>query len=228
MDNHIHGFNIVRRILKSNEYQNRYSKRNLEKLERVIFQFAKLGWLIDNYEEIPNKKINWLVGLLYSDQQNEIDQYFFEYYNNHISCIKARILSNNPSRQKVILEAFKCLELGLHFASISLLLTLVDGICYQRLNKKFFINDRKNEFRPQVEKELSNRNFNNYSFLLGPIKNKTPINVHESNIDSFPIFLNRHQIIHGVDYEYGTLINNLKVLSYVSYIDKIIDEIKDK
>ncbi len=228
MNIHINGFSIVKRILRSHEYQEKYNGRNLVKLERTIFQFARFGWLIDNYEKISSEEINWLVGLLYSNQQKEIDQYFFEYYKKHQSDIQNRILSNNPLKHDIINEAFKCLELGLYFASISLLLTLIDGICHDRLDKKFFINDRKNGFKPQVENELSLGNFNDYNFLLGPIKNKTPINVHENNINSFPIILNRHQIIHGIDYNYGTLKNSLKILSYVSYLDKIIYEIKEK
>lgn len=59
-------------------------------------------------------------------------------------------------------------------------------------------------------------------FLIGPIYKKGVLNAWEKELDEFPIRLNRHEIVHGVDVNYGTEVNSLKTLSLLAYVDTIL------
>jgi hypothetical protein len=58
--------------------------------------------------------------------------------------------------------------------------------------------------------------------FLTSIKNSTPYNAWEKEIDKFPFKLNRHKILHRVDTEYGNKTNFLKCILMLKYISDLI------
>lgn len=69
------------------------------------------------------------------------------------------------------------------------------------------------------------------SFLdlfLSPIKNQTPIMVREVDIRKYPCTLNRHEVLHGVNVNYGTEVNSLKCMSLLIYISDLLVELDEK
>ena len=58
--------------------------------------------------------------------------------------------------------------------------------------------------------------------FIVPMSEPTAINDHSSNLEKFPIRLNRHEILHGMDANYGTKLNSVKIISFLSYINDVL------
>lgn len=92
------------------------------------------------------------------------------------------------------------------------------------LNRNFL---KKNNL-PEIKTELEKKNLKDSDFLLSPIQNKGSINAWEKELSKYPVRLNRHEIIHGRDLNYGKEINSLKLISMISYIDYILSHFDSK
>lgn len=200
----------------------RFKGRNKEKISRFIYKMAELGWFTEHFTEISNKTIDNLFGLLYSNQFDKIDDYYLAHFENKFTLIQKELIERYPNREPILKEAFSNTLNKNYSSSIVLLLTQIDGICNDNYGVNFFITDKKNNYKPKVEPKINENLLGQHKFALSPISKKTPINIHQSGTDNFPIELNRHNIIHGLDTTYGSKLNNYKVLSTLSYLDKLI------
>ena len=137
-----------------------------------------------------------------------------------------QIIQLNPNRTAIIKEAFENHRQERYCSAITLLLTQVDGICCDEFEKLFFYNDRdarKNSiYKPEVEVELRKRADSLTELYLEVLKTSTGINDLSKNVCKYPVRLNRHEILHGMDYEYGTKLNSLKIISFISFINDIV------
>ena len=66
------------------------------------------------------------------------------------------------------------------------------------------------------------------SALLEPLKNPIAVASSYNDRSNYPDVLNRHEILHGIDYEYGNEINSLKVISILNYISSILYKAKQQ
>ncbi len=87
-------------------------------------------------------------------------------------------------------------------------------------NKKL---SRKRVYKPEIQESLMKTSNEIIQIILTPINDSTLINEHFDNLKKYPVRLNRHEILHGVDINYGTKLNSLKIISLVNYIDDITD-----
>lgn len=156
-----------------------------------------------------------------------MDEFLINYYENELENIQNKLIKNNLKRKNIINEGIENHKNGNYYSSITLLLTQVDGLCYDKTNKMFFKNNfklaREKKYKPEIEEVLANEDTGTFfKEFLAPMNEPSAINEHSSNLDKFPIRLNRHEILHGIDYEYGSKVNSLKIISFLSYIDDLL------
>ncbi|MAO34505.1 MAG: hypothetical protein CMP12_01065 [Zunongwangia sp.] len=209
----------ITRLHEVNRLFAQYSHLNTEKVAMVIYKTATYGWYIDDFSKNSGININTCLKHIYNNLPEKLDAYFTDYYKGKIEKIRKRLVEKYSSRKEILNEAFESYNKGYYCASICILLTQIDGICNDILEAKFFVN--KN-YLPQIKEKLENKNLKYSDFILSPIFKKASINSWEKEIEKFPIRLNRHEIIHGVDINYGNEKNSLKVISMISYIDFVL------
>jgi len=215
----------VARLIEGDRINEQFQHLNTDKVHMVIYKTATYGWYIDDFSKNSKININICLKHIYDNLPDKLDHYFSDYYKNRISEIRVNLMEKYPNRKEIISEGFEAHDKGCYNSSICLLITQIDGICDDILEAKFFLN--KN-FLPQIKEKLESKEMKYSDFLLSPIRKKASINSWEKEIDKFPIRLNRHEIIHGLDTNYGNEINSLKVISMISYIDFILTHFDSK
>ncbi len=189
------------------------------------YLLSNYGWYLDM--EITPGETKALVDLIHKNDINELNQFLSDYYTGKLLRIEDKLTKNHLNRKAVIKEAFMNHKKARYFSSITLFLTQADGFCYDKSRKFYFKNNKQltksKVFKPQIEEELEREPYGLLNFILAPLEKPTAINDHSSNLKNFPIRLNRHEILHGVDIEFGSKLNSLKILSFLNYVDDILN-----
>jgi hypothetical protein len=206
-------------VLKLDFDAETFKHLNTERVYKIIYKVAKYGWYFDDFSKDSNLDTSKCIKFINSNLPQKLDSYMSDYYKNRIIQIKKKLIIEYPKRKEIISEAFYTQGLGLYSSSICLFITLIDGICDDVLNLKFFKNEK---FLPEIKTKIEDKNRKNSDFLLSPIHKKGVINAWEKDLENFPIRFNRHEIIHGIDVNYGSEINSLKIISMLSYVDYIL------
>ncbi|TXK71904.1 hypothetical protein [Mesonia sp. K4-1] len=210
---------VVSNWLFDEDIKKQFEHLNKEKVQMVIYKAATYGWYIDDFSVNSEIKINNCLKLIYANLPDKLNLYFSNYYNKKLTKIQENLSKKYTLRSEIINEAFYAHKSGLFHSSICLFITLIDGICNDKMDSKFFINKK---FLPEIKYKLENKEIKYSDFLLSPINKKATINGWEKELHNFPVRLNRHEIIHGVDVNYGNELNSLKLISTLSYIDFIV------
>ena len=212
-----------------------FNDKNQEELEKLKFAFkkyaeeggqayyelSKYGWYLNN-DSTPGMVFG-LMEKLESEGVDSLDKYMTEYYRIEQDSILYRLKNQHPTRTKIFDEAFTAYYEGNYYSSICLLLTQVDGICNDLTKKLFFRNQRNKKHIPEVEEEVRKSSKQILNILSSPLKQSTLINEHTENLCQFPSALNRHAIIHGYNIDYGTELNCLKIISFIGYINDVLN-----
>ena len=190
-----------------------------------ILELSNYGWYL-GYDSTPKTPVE-LGRKLKEGLSNEVDEILIKYYEEELTNVEKRLISRNPKRKLIIKEAFENHRSKRYYSSIVLSLTQIDGLCYDETKKLYFKNNNKLQrskkiYKPEVEEKISERERFVIEGFEIPLNQPTGINEHTENISKFPIRLNRHEILHGMDHSYGTKINSLKVISLWNYINDIV------
>lgn len=206
-------------MLIEQDRKNEFHHLNTNRVELILYKMASYGWYVDDFSNESLIDTNQCLKYIYGNFPEKLDKYFSEYYCNKIDEIGKKLKSKYTKRKSIISEAFYTHKNNLYHSSICLFITLIDGICDDEFDSKFFKN-KKN--LPEIKSELENEQKDYLNFIISPIKKKGAINGWEKELNNYPIRLNRHEIIHGKDVNYGNMINSLKLISMLSYIDYVL------
>ncbi|TXK72250.1 hypothetical protein [Mesonia sp. HuA40] len=201
-------------------------KEYAERTPEYFLLIAQHGWFIDLESEL-----NLPSRVAYELQDGELEtanELLIEYYKENLEQIFQSLIKRHPNRKEILSQILNAYKNGSHSLLIPSVLTSVDGICFDFTKRKFFIKERKNKYLPQVTSELEKSAGNFLDLYLSPLQNQTPIMVQEKDISKFPCHLNRHEILHGINADYGTEINSLKVISLLKYISDLLTDLDRK
>lgn len=201
-------------------------KEYQEKTPNYLLLIAQNGW----YMEL-DCEMSFPSEIAKDFEKNNADvanQKLIKYYTDNVSRIFLELSSRHSFRKTIFDQILSSFERGEYYCVIPTILTQVDGICFDFTQKKFFIKEKNNAYLPQISSELEKSVGSFLNIYLSPLKNQTPIMVQERQISEFPCKLNRHEILHGINVEYGTKENCLKVISLLKYISDLLVEIEDK
>ncbi len=194
----------------------------LEKSPEVFYNISRYGWYIDN--DMTPVEVFSLNDMIAENKIAELDELLVNYYEKNLDRILSEIIIEYPSRKTLIEEGFNNFKEKRYASSIVLLITQIDGICYDKCEKLFFRNQRQRKvYKPEIEAELSKIKNAFLECTLSPIKTPSVVNEHISNIKNFPVTLNRHAIIHGHVKTFNDRLNNLKIISLLNYIKQILE-----
>ena len=225
-------FGNIRKILTENAELFKHNKEFQNTLSGLGKSFVRV------YTETPDNLLNisrygWFLDfnceMKYSFELNELiekDRYYLaekslvEYYTKNLKSIFQTISKRHSNRKKIFNQIEKSYEQEFYYLAIPIIFAQIDGICYDLTSKKFFKKNKK--YLPEVYPKMEELHNGMTDLFLTPIKNSTPFNVWEKEIDKFPFKLNRHEILHGVDTEYGNKTNFLKSISMLKYISDLI------
>jgi hypothetical protein len=215
--------NITDKIgdLQKNQYfeieklENAFSKFPID-VKQSLDQLAANGWYLDiAYISIADiQKYN---GLILDQFSNSVDEQLIEYCEKNIDHLKARIKTYYPERANIVNKALDAHAREEYELSIPVLLTQVDGICYQKLGNEFF-----RHFKT-LSKEVKSKLSNDKALLcfLEPLLDKSAINDCEFNMQKYINPLNRHEILHGKKTDYANRKNSFKAISLLLYMTSI-------
>jgi len=201
-------------------------KEYAEKTPEYFLLIAQHGWFIDLESDL-----NLPARVAYKIQDNKVEianELLIEYYKENIDQIFESLVKRHPNRKEILSQILNGFKNNNHSLIIPSILTQVDGICFDFTKRKFFIKERKNKYLPQVTSELEKSADNFLDLYLSPLQNQTPIMVREKDISKFPCHLNRHEILHGINADYGNEINSLKVISLLKYISDLLTDLDKK
>lgn len=203
--------------------ESEFNHFNSDRVELVIKKLSFYGWFVDDFSKESNIEINKCLKFIYSNFPEKLDVYLSNYYRNEIGEIEKKLKLRYPKRKQIITEAFFTHKNKLYHSSICLFITLIDGICDDIFESKFFMNNRKH--LPEINDKLEGVIMMSSDFVLSPFRTKGVINGWKKELDKYPVRLNRHEIIHGVDVNYGSELNSLKFISMLSYIDYVLNHL---
>jgi hypothetical protein len=201
-------------------------KEVIEKTPQALLLLAEYGWYLD-YDSDFSLPID-LAELIESERIDELDKYLIEYYRDKFAEIIEELKNRHNQRADILNQVSISFNEKLYFVMIPCVLAQIDGIANDFTNKKFFLKDRNNSFLPQVTAEITRISEFTMESFLSPLTNQTPIIAHESILESFPVNLNRHTIMHGIDVNYGDEKNSLKCISLLKYLSDILTEIDNE
>lgn len=191
-----------------------------------LMELSKYGWYI-GYDSLPKIPIE-LNEKLQDGKEQEVDEFLSDYYQSELNLIEKRLIERNPTRKSLIEEGFNNHRRKYFYSSISLLLTQADGLCHDRAKKFYFQNDFKLKkqkiYRPAIHEDLEKNDQMFFKEFLAPMKNPSAINELVGKVGNFPVRLNRHEIIHGIDTQYGTNLNSLKTISFLNYLNDVLHD----
>lgn len=147
---------------------------------------------------------------------------------------KEEIIEKNKNRAHILEVAFNLFEQENYIASIPLMLTQIDGMCYDQHGTFYFTSEKGVKKFPILLQarmdEEDNKDIYNLIKLIIDNSQRRFISERFSNIDDVTEFnmLNRGAILHGHGkfLQYGSKINGYKVLSLLLYVNWMIDLIE--
>ncbi len=186
--------------------------------DEEVVVLGRAGWYIS-----PEMPITWpktLATMLSEGKVSEVDSALVEHIESNLASIESEIKNFAPRRSKLIESAFRAHANGMFDLSIPLVLTQVDGLCYDNVQRLFF---KSAKGRPEtagaidisVQTEMAKSWLGG---LLWPLQEKSAINLSSRERPEGFDGLNRHMVLHGEVVDYGTKLNGCKAISLLSYV----------
>lgn len=188
-------------------------------IQKVEILLAQSGWYLD--AEIELDKIVRMYGILNQGHLDKIEGYLVKYYRENLKEIETTICQEHPKREKIIKCAFNAHGRKEYELAIPVFLAQADGIFADLMGMKLFkSNGRIKSFLSKYELGGILNAF------LSPLFDTFPISASEKKRTDQVNGLNRHQVLHGESTDYGTEMNSLKAISYLTFIANVVPDIK--
>jgi len=187
-----------------------------EHTRRQFLNFSANGWHPDI--EMPYA---WLAQIAdrFEREDPSADDLCVQYFESEAQRIEARLLSRWPKRTLALSEGFSAHHEGRHYLSIPVFLAQADGIAREgRIGRAYNPKWRSRPDSPPPSIAEA---------VQLPMRVETPLNQPERRRQGRDA-LNRHAVMHGdPPLDYGTRRNSLQALSYLNYVDSVIQFILD-
>lgn len=200
-----------------------------------IIKLANYGWFLD-FKRTSVTKLISIVNQFNKGHLAEMDEYLCQEFKKNLDGIKNDLIWHFPARKVIFEKAFIAHDNKDYELAIPVLLTQVDGICYDSFKKEFFLSEKKAPKTNEYFLEYFNGHISDIIFKKSmdiisiPLRMKTTIGLDETARKKEVNFtgLNRHQILHGEVTDYANEINSFKVISLLGYVQSIIKLLNDK
>lgn len=191
-----------------------------EHTQIALLTLGNHGWFFDL--EMPLPFLWELENALNEGDINQAEAALVDYFRENLETIENRFVTKFPHRAKIINAAFSAHKRGEYELSIPVFLAQTDGICYEVVNQYLFMRVR-GEKKPSTAIYVDSIASDTFRHaLLSPLSQPLPISASKKERSETFNELNRHQVMHGESWDYGTEINGLKSISLLNYVAQVL------
>ena len=203
------------------------------KLQSALLTLGESGWYLDG--ELGLSELWELEDLLLAGKVAEVDAFLTTHYEDRLQDIESVLINALPNREKILRAAFASHRRGEFELSVPVLLAQSDGACLDLTGYHLFIKDRATG-KPKASLHITESALDAFSAaMLSPLASVLPINASEGErnrrvqAQGLPSWqeLNRHLVLHGESFDYGTQVNSLKAVSLINYLVGFLKEADD-
>ena len=192
-------------------------KQNQEEKE-ALAKFAELGWYCD--PDMSHTALVRCARAIDKGDTDEVVEVFREYFQEQLGIIEEKLTVSYPHRRQVLHDAFNAHRERKYNLSVPVFLTQADGMWGEKFSSNLF---SKNGRKTIVGDDISQIKFGLFQSIVSLFLTPIPLWKSESERDSTFDELNRHQVLHGEDCNYGTEQNSLKVISFLGCLCWILN-----
>jgi hypothetical protein len=208
-------FKRVFDLFRSGESQKHFKKLEYE----VIPSFIELDWFI-SYRFLA---VCDLEDLFYVTSPRGVDNSITSAFDTYKRKCKQSLLKNHRQRAKVLCEIFKCFDSKCYSSVIVLAYSTAEGLVHEAFGQKFWGGHDQKANRIHFEKLRDEQgvkgvlrmHYKRLSFrgTINAESKKITMNVDTSN--------NRHLVLHGQSYKYGSKKNAIKAILLLDFISEL-------
>ncbi|OIQ82565.1 hypothetical protein GALL_356350 [mine drainage metagenome] len=203
------------------------------RLQSALLTLGENGWYLDG--ELGLSDLWSLEELLLDGQVPQVDSILTQHYEDRLNDIEGHLIAALPNREKIFRAAFAAHRRGEFELSVPVLLAQSDGACLDLTGYHLFMKDRATG-KPKASLHVTASARDALSTaMLSPLANVLPINASEGDrkrrIQDQGLTdwreLNRHLVLHGESFDYGTQMNSLKAVSLINYLVGVLAKAGD-
>lgn len=187
-----------------------------EKWEKWVIGLADYGWYLPIDDTTPNELI-FLGKTFERGDIDFVDKFLSDFVGDNLERIKKKLIERFPSRARIFEQAFGAHQDEKYYITVPVFLAQADGIFAQEKGALFGTNNSK----PKSFKWTENLTPESVDWILAaPLRNTVGFN--RSNRDKTKKIYSRHDIVHGIQYDYGTKLYSLKAISLLNYLSDFV------
>lgn len=202
-----------------------FTDKLTEETKHSIIILAQHGWFISL--NMSSSEIVKCATSVLDDEIDGVDKIMTSYYRNYSDTIREFLTQKFPNRSIVLNDAFEAHNRNKFNLSIPIFLIQSDGICDEVIGIQLYSREKGGPKTTNYAAQFQHDSF--MSALLEPFRIKLPISANERERESLTIenYLNRHEILHGENCNYGTEINSLKAISLINFVATVLLKTKN-
>ncbi|MDR6453902.1 hypothetical protein [Variovorax paradoxus] len=189
----------------------------------ALMVIANEGWYLDPDEMAFDEPAR--IARAYSEgRHQEAEDQLLAHYRARLAGIEDALIQQFPARAAVLRQAFEAHRQGLYFTSVPTLFTQIDGVCLDISTHHLFMKGR-GETRTGVAPYVDQIADNALSqAMLAPFLEPHAVLLSEKQRAPGFSKLNRHMVLHGESFDYGTEANSLRAVSLLFYAARALNE----
>jgi hypothetical protein len=167
--------------------------------------------------------LNMSIPDLYDIRPEVLEKYLIKEFDKNINSIKNRIIKDNVERSIIIDEVFESYKRKYFHSVVILSYSLIDGISNKKFGTNFWGYDNSlNELKSLKISNLIEPS-SLFSIIEKRLKNRGEISMRDSQIPekNKNFSNNRHSVVHGESYLYGTKTNAVKSILMIDFISSL-------
>lgn len=191
-----------------------------ERTKQSLLALGESGWYLD--PKMPAFSIYSLEESLRSDSTESVNDVLVRYFRHRLPDIRSSLTGTFPHRTKVLDAAFEAHLRGEYDLAIPVFLAQADGIARELRAVEIF-SGRASGDSVTAESYVSSFAADAiWAAYLAPLGTRLPLSVSKKQRPLGFSGLNRHAVLHGESWDYGTEVNSLKAVSFLNYVAYIL------
>jgi len=179
----------------------------------AIRSLANLGWFPSG--KMGFSEIHAFRALCDSGDKSAIDTAMIEWLHGELEHIQMRASIRFPNRSHILASAFNAHTARQYDLSVPVFMAQVEGMCLDVVGTKLFSTKKGIPATRAATDRFSQMALSDA--LLQPFREPNGFTANEADRHQWPDTPNRHEVLHGIATDYGTLENSFKTISLLEY-----------